>query len=151
MGFFDAIAGNIFVLIAIIAGLMSLFKRGEADEQEEHQRPQRRPQPSKVEPQEEKRPEVTIDTLSKDSGDDEVQIDTSNKWYEQLQESQQRLEESETEKDLDKIKRNSLYKKDQPAIERISIKNTVKDRKRLVESLVMSEVLGQPKSKQSRR
>ncbi|GEL78318.1 hypothetical protein [Tenuibacillus multivorans] len=144
MGFFDAIFSNFFVLLAIIAAISGLFKRGSDQEGENHRpTPQRRPQQSETRPK-----TVSVEPASTISKAEDIEIDAANEWYEQLEETKKRRQESHTNQNLDTIKRQSLYKKDR-AVAGLEIKKNLKD-KRLVESLVMSEVLGKPKAKTNR-
>ncbi|TFB24844.1 hypothetical protein E3U55_00180 [Filobacillus milosensis] len=147
MDFLDAIFSNIFILVAIIAGLSSLFKKNKSEDDQ----PVRteRPRQSQTNNNQNENKTVTVDTLSRNSGEEEVQIDTSNSWYEQLEESRERREKSKSDKNLDKIKQRSLYNKDRQTVSNISVRKNLNS-KRLIESLVMSEVLGQPKAKQRR-
>ncbi|MFD2637477.1 hypothetical protein [Piscibacillus salipiscarius] len=150
MGFIDLIFDNIVFLIAILAGIMSLFKKSGDNEDAGPVRSER-PKPVTYEKSDSKPAKVSIDTISSSSSDedDEVQIDQTNQWYEQLQESRERREQSKTDKNLDKIKQSSIHNKDRQTVENVSIRRNLNNR-RLVESLIMSEVLGKPKAKQNR-
>ncbi|MGP4072518.1 hypothetical protein ACTWQB_08195 [Piscibacillus sp. B03] len=146
----DFILNNIIFLIAIIAGLMSLFKRSDGEDTG----PVRteRPTPTTYEkaPKTEDKPSYeTVSNGDLGSDTEEVQIDQTNKWYEQLQESRERREQSKTDKNLDKIKQHSLSKKDRQSVQTVSINRNLRSR-RLIESLIMSEVIGKPKAKQNR-
>ncbi|SEP89985.1 hypothetical protein [Piscibacillus halophilus] len=149
MGLIEALFNNAFVLIALIAGLLSLFKKSEDNSSEERPVRKERPKPTTYEKTEQKPAEVKVDTLSRTETEEDIQIDTTNKWYEQLQESRERREQSKTDKNLDKIKQHSLFKKDQDAVHGVSIRKNLNNR-RLIESLMMAEVLGKPKAKQNR-
>lgn len=142
----DFILNNIVFLIAVIAGLMSLFKKSD---NEEDSGPIRTERPKQTTYDPASKTSTTFDTFSTDdsNSESEVQIDQTNEWYEQLQESRERREQSKTDKNLEKIKQHSLYKKDRESVERVSIRKNLSSR-RLVESLIMSEVLGKPKAKQ---
>ncbi|MGM8214150.1 hypothetical protein ACLIA0_01120 [Bacillaceae bacterium W0354] len=153
MDFLDAIFSNIFIIIAILAGLSGLFgkNKGENDSERPVFKEQQHNRPTTIEshrPIEYERTSSRIPSQEVET----VSIDQSNEWYVQLEQSRDRLQESiedNKHKDLDKIKNTSLYKKDKKHSS-LSVKQNLKS-KHLIESFIMSEVLQQPMAKRKNR
>ncbi|WP_027963471.1 hypothetical protein [Halalkalibacillus halophilus] len=152
-GIIEIIFGNIFILVAILVGLLSLFQRGEQNRDD--QGPVRNDQTR--ERMEQRSEEIQGQAKEKA---EEVVTHGGNEWYEAMKDSRERLDESEGQqlKDsiqseaiggTDLIKQGSLSEKDLPKVSRISVAKNI-NRKRIVESVVMSEILGKPKSKQKK-
>ncbi|GAA0457537.1 hypothetical protein [Alkalibacillus silvisoli] len=157
-GLFEVIVGNIFIIIAVLVGLLSLFQR----EQKGGERQDRPPVFGENIPKTPNRDqaEQAMETVQQKNQEklDEISSQTSS-WYEAMQDSKERLEEVETQAldsiqseaigGMDAIKSGSLADEDRPTISRVSVYHNI-TRKRIVESVIMAEVLGKPKSKKQR-
>ncbi|WP_188206195.1 hypothetical protein [Alkalibacillus aidingensis] len=157
-GLFELIAGNIFILIALVVGLLSLFQKDQNSDQRNEgpvfgERIPKRPTPETIQ---ETRRNVEDKAQQKM---DEISTKAASEWYEAMEDSKERLKESSTEaKDsiqneaiggMDAIKGGSLVDDDRSSISRISVHQNI-TRRRIVESIVMSEVLGKPKAKRQK-
>ncbi|MBR7553325.1 hypothetical protein ACFFJI_02495 [Allobacillus sp. GCM10007491] len=155
-GILDAIFSNIFIIMALLAGLFGFFKN-EDDKKDHDERPTRDNPTSKQETSEKQTIKERFETFKQEveTTISDVQSDSSNEWYQALEDSQKRREESledtaERMVTSDKIKAGSIVPSDHRSTTRISVKENL-NKKRLVESLIMSEVLDQPKSTRRKR
>ncbi|MDV2581026.1 hypothetical protein [Alkalibacillus haloalkaliphilus] len=153
----DVIVGNIFIIIALLVGLLSIFQREQKNDNR-RERPvfgDQRPQVPNREQREQAK--ETVQEKSQEKMD-EISEKASS-WYEAMQDSKDRLEEvanenqdsiqSEAIGGMDMIKSGSIAEDDRSSISRVSVHQNI-TRKRIVESVIMAEVLGKPKSKKQR-
>ncbi|MDQ0351061.1 gas vesicle protein [Alkalibacillus filiformis] len=154
---FEVIVSNIFIIVALLVGLLSIFQK-EQKQDDRRNRPvfgdQRPPIPNREQREQAKE---TVQEKTQDKMD-EISEKTSS-WYEAMQDSKDRLEEvanetqdsiqSEAIGGMDSIKSGSIAEDDRSSIARVSVHQNI-TRKRIVESIIMAEVLGKPKSKKER-
>jgi len=149
------------LLIILLLGLLSgLFGQNKQQDNEERPKPVYREQPETVEVEYEDwyMPETRQDEPVKEealSQTDVGSIEMSNDWYNQLEQSRERLKESEVSrrnKITDVIKDGSVYTKDKKVVDdhSISVSRNLKGTA-LVESFVIAEVLQKPVSKRKER
>ncbi|WP_017187539.1 hypothetical protein [Alkalibacillus haloalkaliphilus] len=159
---FEVIVGNIFIIIALIVGLLSIFqkeqKQGDRRERpvfgDQSQRPQ---MPNREQREQLEQAKETVQDKAQEKMDDISEKASS--WYEAMQDSKDRLEkvanetqdsiQSEAIGGMDAIKQGSIAEDDRSSISRVSVHQNI-TRKRIVESVIMAEVLGKPKSKKQR-
>ncbi len=142
--------------MALLAGVFGFFKN-ENEKEDRDERPTRGNPNSKQETTEKPTIRERFETFKQEveTTISDVQSDSSNEWYQALEDSQKRREESledtaERMVTSDKIKAGSIVPSDHRSTTRISVKENL-NKKRLVESLIMSEVLDQPKSTRRKR
>ncbi|MET3682452.1 hypothetical protein ABID56_000533 [Alkalibacillus flavidus] len=154
-GLIELIASNIFVIIAAIVGLLSVFQDGDKEKNTRN-----RPVPATPSGPTKEKVEEAQESVQQTAQEkmDELSNQTSS-WYEAMEDSRQRLEDVETESrtgvhssaidNMDTIKRGSIRDDDRSSIHRVSVHENI-TRKRIVESVIMAEVLGKPKAKAKR-
>ena len=155
-GILDANFSKIFIIMALLAGLFGFFKNEDEKESRDERPTWKDPNP-KPEASEKQTVRERFETFKQEveTTIEDVQSDSSNEWYQALEDSQRRREESledtaERMEASDEIKAGSIVPKDHGTSKRISVKENL-NRKRLVESLIMSEVLDRPKSARRNR
>lgn len=156
----DFLFENPFLIIILLGLLSGLFGRNKQQDNEERPKPVYREQPetAEVEYEDWYMPETRQDEPVKEealSQTDVGSIEMSNDWYNQLEQSRERLKESEVsrrKKITDVIKDGSVYRKDKKVVDdhSISVSRNLKGTA-LVESFVIAEVLQKPVSKRKER
>ncbi|NIK13350.1 hypothetical protein ACKXGF_09270 [Alkalibacillus sp. S2W] len=156
-GLIELIASNIFIIFAILAGLFSIFQKGD-NEEKTRDRPVFKEQNRQTSTSSEETVSDIKESVQQTAQEkmDDLSNQTSS-WYEAMEDSRQRLEEVENQPassgvhgdaigSMDTIKRGSISQSDQSSIPRVSVHENI-TRKRIVESFMMAEVLSKPKSK----
>ncbi len=151
-GILDAIFSNIFIILALLAGLFGFFKTEEKRDENPNKPEWRDPeQQQSRQPRQQGTFQEQYETIKEDVQQtvEDIQTDASNEWYQALENTQRNLESSlEDTKRMnmsDAIKSASIVPKDRAGKPEISVRENF-SRKRLVESLIMSEVLDRPKA-----